>query len=153
MTLNAAAQLTPKAVGCSGMLAQWRIGNEPLSEAHHLISGVTDAPIELQHRVIRSADLQIQLGATTSLKRNFDAAHERAAKASIAMLWRNSQVIHPTPVAIKPGHDRSDKLACDLTDQKQFRLSGELALNVLVRIVPRPHKIAATPKLNYCGFI
>jgi len=45
-------------------------------------------------------------------------------------------------------HDTGDNVAILHTHQKQFRPDTKLALNVSVRIIPRPNQVASPPKFN-----
>ncbi len=122
--------------------------HEPLTQVDYVFDSKPHAFIERDHVRVFRAHLQIDLRcaarATIAPSLPSFAGHSPACGYPASL-----QIIDPSAMAFVPRHHRRDNLAIALANQKQFRLHGQLALDVLPRIVPRAREIALAPKRAY----
>src|SRR5581483_221684 len=111
---------------------------EPLAEAGHVVGGVPEPAVELDDRGVRGPHLEVDLWAPLGPQPPLDLGHDRPAVA-LALVGRiDAEVVDPATVAVVPGHRRGDDRAGLDPDQEQVGPDGELAADVLARVVPRP---------------
>ena len=66
---------------------------------------------------------------------------------------RHGKIVHPAAMPFVSSHHRCDHSFIDNADQEQLGLYGELAGDVLMRVVPRPREAAFFPQRDDSGLI
>src|SRR5581483_5551632 len=126
---------------------------EPLAEAGHVVGGVPEPAVELDDRGVRGPHLEVDLWAPLGPQPPLDLGHDRPAVA-LALVGRiDAEVVDPATVAVVPGHRRGDDRAGLDPDQEQVGPDGELAADVLARVVPRPGQPAPLPQGDHRPFV
>lgn len=118
------------------------------SHADHVIDGVTDVPVELDRGRVRRADLQVYLRAADFAQPPFCLAYEQSAQPLALMVRMDREVVNPSPVAFIADHHRPDQFAVVRKNHKIGRVPRQLAVNIPVRVIPRPGQLAQGPKRN-----
>lgn len=55
----------------------------------------------------------------------------------------------PTSMTVISGHGRSYQTLVVMCHHEKLRLHQELPLDILSRVIPRPHKSTNTPKIHH----
>src|ERR1017187_5348321 len=139
---------------------------EMLAQAHRFVVGVADLSIELSCGLIRAPDLEIYLRAAEIAKSPLGLVHEQASETLTPMIGVNSlavrpdqasetltrmigadrEVVDPSAVALVANHDGPDQLVALFDHEKVVRVSGQLAVDIPVGVVPRSREPADRPE-------
>jgi len=119
---------------------------ETLAQAHRFVDGVADLSIELSCGLIRAPDLEIYLRAAEIAKSPLGLVHEPASESSTPMIGADREVVDPSAVALVADHDGPDQLVALFDHEKVVRVSGQLAVDIPVGVVPRAREPADRPE-------
>ena len=126
---------------------------ESLPHAQHRIDRVSDALVKIDHLLVGVAHLQINLPTTSLAQQSLGLDNQLPRIPSPLMHWINPHQIQPPPMPIVSRHDAGHDLLLDQPNQKQPIILFHLVLNIQIRIIPRPHQIAAPPQLDDRGLV
>ena len=133
-------RLLGKSAGLCGVVL------ETLAQAHHVVNGVADLSIELSRPLVRGPNLQVHLRAAEIAQSPLGHVHEQAPKSLTPMIRVDREVVDPASVAFVTNHDRSDQLAALFEHEKVVPVSGQLAVNIPVGVVPWSRELADRPE-------
>ena len=119
---------------------------ETLAQAHHVVNGVADLSIELGRSLIRGPNLQVYFRAAEIAQSPLGHVHEQAPKSLTPVIRVDREVVDPASVAFVANHDRSDQLAALFEQEKVVPVSGQLAGNIPVGVVPWSRELADRPE-------
>jgi len=119
---------------------------ETLAQAHRFVDGVAELSIELSCGLIRAPDLEIYLRAAEIAKSPLGLVHEQASESLTPMIGADREVVDPSAVALVANHDGPDQLVALFDHEKVVRVSGQLAVDIPVGVVPRSREPADRPE-------
>jgi hypothetical protein len=119
---------------------------QSFAHAYDIIHRVTEPTVKLNHRLVGSADLEIDLGTACLPKQSFRLGYNRSRQPSTLVSGRNRQVIEPATVSFITSHNGGHDLPIDFSYQESLRVNLELATDVAAGIVPGANQITLLPE-------
>ena len=119
---------------------------QSLTHTDDIINRIAEPTVKLDDPVVGSPNLQIDFGTPRLPQQSFRFSDNGARISAPLQLWNNRQIIEPASMALVTCHHTGDDLMVKNTHQKQFRSDTQFALNVQVRIIPRPNQVTSPPK-------
>lgn len=93
-----------------------------LAHGHDIIHGETDPFMERDDVGVGGSDLKVDFRTPQVSQSGFSFLHHATPNAPAPEVWRYGQVIDPSTVPFKTGHDRGANLTALQADEKQIGL-------------------------------